>query len=522
MPAGDLFFVSQLVRAMRAYWLRGTVVFLVILSGVVAANLVCPRTYHSEARIYVRLGRETVHLDPTATTGQTVQLADSREREIFSVLELLRSRALFENVVDQLGVDSIVNERCSYSFGGSTDWSYVLDGHWQPPVDKQCPPPVDAEPGAKPDRQTADAGALRLRESAVRKLMQSISCSSPKGSNVIIVSCTAPSPFSAQERLQCLLENYQTQHLRVNRISGSLAFFDTQAKEKKAILDAKLLERRDAKNRIAVASVESQRELLSKEAAAITESLLLAQAAAAAAEARLESLMAVMPALDDDEELQQASGTSVDALNLMRNRLFELEIEHQRLQAQLQPAHPRLKAIGEQVAQTKTLLLRQEIAVERSTILERKKKIAAAEAQRAEVYAKLRTLNEDEVQIADIDRKVALLETEYRKADENREQARIDDELAKRQISNINVAQSPSFSARPVSPNLGLNLVLGAALAFGGALAVTFYAAVRNGLAVLHPEPATARPASAGTTKLYPPSEPLFRSAGQHPMKNGA
>ena len=103
MPTGDFLFLSQLASAMRAYWLRGTATFLILITGAGIATLVCPRTYQSEARIYVRLGRETVHLDPTATTGQTVQLADSREREIFSVLELLRSRALFEKVVDQLG-----------------------------------------------------------------------------------------------------------------------------------------------------------------------------------------------------------------------------------------------------------------------------------------------------------------------------------------------------------------------------------------------------------------------------------
>src|SRR5262245_27952056 len=118
MPVADFLFLSELVRALRVYWLRGTLSFFVVMSLACGAAMLWPRTYQSEARIYVRLGRETVHLDPTATTGQTVQLADSREREISSVLELLRSRALYENVVDQLGVDSILYERRNYSFGG--------------------------------------------------------------------------------------------------------------------------------------------------------------------------------------------------------------------------------------------------------------------------------------------------------------------------------------------------------------------------------------------------------------------
>src|SRR5579863_6578297 len=116
MPVSDFIFLSHLADALRAYWRRASVTFLLLIAGVGAATMVWPRTYQSEARIYVQLGRETVHLDPTATTGQTVHLSDSREREIFSVLELLRSRALYEKVVDELGVNSILHEKHSYRF----------------------------------------------------------------------------------------------------------------------------------------------------------------------------------------------------------------------------------------------------------------------------------------------------------------------------------------------------------------------------------------------------------------------
>jgi uncharacterized protein involved in exopolysaccharide biosynthesis len=232
--------------------------------------------------------------------------------------------------------------------------------------------------------------------------------------------------------------------------------------------------------------------------------------------------LAIVPQSERPDGLPQASGTSVGALDLMRARLFELEIERERLQAQLQPKNPRMTAITEQVAQAKTLLQRQEIVVERSTILELRKKIAAAETQHADVYAKLRTLNENEVAIADIDRQIKLLESEYRKADEYREQARTDEELTKRQISNINVAQSPSFSAKPVSPNVGLNLMLGFAVACGGALAVAFISAVRNGLAESQAATTFARAASPAANKFHPLPEALLRSTSQHPLTNGA
>ena len=245
----------------------------------------------------------------------------------------------------------------SYSFGGLTDWSYLLEGHLQPPVETERAAVATPESRATDHRETADVQQLRLRESAVRSLMQGISCTSPKSSNVIVVTCSASSPVAAKERLESLLENYQEQHLRVNRISGSLEFFDGQVQEKKHSLDAKLLERRDAKNRIAVGSVESQHDLLGKEAVAITGSLLDAQAACAAAEARLESLLAIMPESEQSGELDQASGTSVAALDLMRARLFELEIEKRAAVLQLHALHHRVSQANYRASRTDEIII---------------------------------------------------------------------------------------------------------------------------------------------------------------------
>ncbi len=40
----------------------------------VLVMLYCPRSYRSEAKLFLRIGRETVGIDPSATTGQTVSL----------------------------------------------------------------------------------------------------------------------------------------------------------------------------------------------------------------------------------------------------------------------------------------------------------------------------------------------------------------------------------------------------------------------------------------------------------------
>src|SRR4029079_12810294 len=70
------------------------VFFSATMTAVVGLLIFFPRTYSSEARLFVRLGKESVSLDPTATLGQTVAVNESRESEINSELEMLRSRVL--------------------------------------------------------------------------------------------------------------------------------------------------------------------------------------------------------------------------------------------------------------------------------------------------------------------------------------------------------------------------------------------------------------------------------------------
>src|SRR5580698_9202926 len=64
---------------------KGTLWFIVVVAATAAVILYWPRSYRSEAMLFVRLGRESVSLDPTATMGQTIAVSESRENEINSI-----------------------------------------------------------------------------------------------------------------------------------------------------------------------------------------------------------------------------------------------------------------------------------------------------------------------------------------------------------------------------------------------------------------------------------------------------
>src|SRR3954467_8535157 len=87
------------------WWHRKTVfsAFAVGMAITLLYLAIAPRKYRSEAKVLVRIGRESITLDPTATTGQFVAMAETRDSELHEVEELLASRATAEKVVDQFG-----------------------------------------------------------------------------------------------------------------------------------------------------------------------------------------------------------------------------------------------------------------------------------------------------------------------------------------------------------------------------------------------------------------------------------
>lgn len=102
--------ISRIGRAVYSNRGKAGTTFIATLAITVALITLVPRKYGSEAVLFVRLGRETVSLDPTATTGSTISVYESRENEINSVRDMLQSRAILERTVDKLGAEVVLGE----------------------------------------------------------------------------------------------------------------------------------------------------------------------------------------------------------------------------------------------------------------------------------------------------------------------------------------------------------------------------------------------------------------------------
>ena len=69
-PAESNLSVGEVLAALRRQKWKMAVFFLFVMAAVTVSTAMTESRYESVAKLFVRLGRENVALDPTATLGQ--------------------------------------------------------------------------------------------------------------------------------------------------------------------------------------------------------------------------------------------------------------------------------------------------------------------------------------------------------------------------------------------------------------------------------------------------------------------
>jgi uncharacterized protein involved in exopolysaccharide biosynthesis len=464
--------VRDACRILFRHKRKMAVAFCATLAVVVMAVIVWPRSYRSESRLLVRLGKESVGLDPTASLGQTVSVEGLRENEINSEIDMLRSRVVLEDVVKRIGAQNILNSGA----GGEPG---LLDGV------------MSALRSAK----TWLNGDTDPTERAIAKLEKTLSVTAPRKSNVVVVTCKAREPKLAQQILKAYLDAYLVMHVKANRTSGSYDFFVDQSELVREQLTLANEELRDAKNKNGLASVEGQRQNVQAQANAIELALLENERAKSSSEAKIAALRKTLAELPEQQLAEEIDAPSL-ATDTMRNELYKVQILEKEASSRYTALHPTVIALRRQVEETRKILAAEEsrashktkrlspvhqsvqtdLAAEQATAAARQAESSSLKQQFDAVQSKIRALNDNELRITELSRKVELLEASYRNYATNREQARIDQALELGRISNVNVVQPASLLAKPSNPRLQLTLLVGLFLATVGAVLVAFVA----------------------------------------------
>ncbi len=107
--------------ALWRYKWRALAVCLVAIGAGVAFIVYMPKKYESEAKLFVRIGRENATLDPTVIKGDQIAVASSqsRETEINSIVEHLKSRGILQKAMDKVypadGSESDIERERAYA-----------------------------------------------------------------------------------------------------------------------------------------------------------------------------------------------------------------------------------------------------------------------------------------------------------------------------------------------------------------------------------------------------------------------
>lgn len=453
MPTRDQFieiyrFVHQ---AIARHCKRGFKVFIVAAVLALAGATFMPRSYYSEARLFVRFGREN-QVDPTASGGQMVALYESRESEINSLIEILKSRAIFDRVVDELTPEFVLFGRA-----GRSQRSEVGD-----------------------QKSEAVTQPTKRHQFAVSRLIKEVTISAPRKSNIITVSCKARSPAVAQQIVSKLVEVYQDEHVRVHRSPGSYEFFRQQADQSLAAWEKAADELRAAKDRLGIVTLEGRRKHLDDTVAEINMRRLANQSEAKATQAKIAALDEQIARLPEKLITQETTGANA-AADGMRQTLYTLEAQEHDLSAKMQDSHPRLIAVRKQVAELREVLEQQphdrvqateainpsRQSLELSLLTEKSNadSLAAADralaAQQEQLRGELAEHNAQSIAIDELTQRMTLAEGNHKEYAQRLEQARISRTLDEERLSSLSLVQPASYVATPAGPRRSVVLAVG-------------------------------------------------------------
>jgi uncharacterized protein involved in exopolysaccharide biosynthesis len=437
------------------------IVFALTMALCVLLLTLLPRKYGSEAKLLVRVGRESVGLDPTATPNEVAAIREPDETEIQSILDVMQSRAVLATAVDLLGTNNIFEN----SSGSEQDRTKA----------------IDMLKGAI----SIDGGRSSL-------------------SRVITVHSRFRSPQAAQTLLQGFLDAFLVKHLQANRASGSYDFFLKQIDTLKQRLAESSAALRDGKNELDLVTVESERNHIDDRKGRIKEEIGIATSELASTEAAVNAVEQQLADLPERMVTQEVSGLSDDPFGSTLRRLFELQIREKELLSKYTEHHAMVLSVRQQINQAKQILaqqktpsslktnavnptfqqLRMTLLTDMAKATSLRARIGSLRNQYQELKDQLKALNEHEGHIVRLKQNVAVLNKVLVTYSEKLEHTRMDRTLQSEGMSNINVFQPPTLIRLPVFPKteffLLFGLMLGATAGVGSAFAREYVDSLRK------------------------------------------
>ena len=464
--------------------------FLAVVITVTFGTLIAPRIYQSDAKIMLRLGRENVALDPTVPSGPILSVGQTREAELKSEIEILKSADLIAKVVEEIGPAKFLNPskempEKSESIGGKLREaiSEFKEGFRQV---------LEGVVGSS-KKDTSDP--LKDRYNAIQLVANNLHAEALKNSNIITITFEAGNRRLAKRTIDKLIDFFLEKHMNIHRPAGSYEFFDEQTAETRKTLAEAEENLRTLKNSTGIASLEEQRKVLLERISGLQRHTEETKSALAASRAKILSLGRTLASLPPTITAQETTGNPSPVTNSMRARVYELQLKEQDLLSRYNENSRPVQEIHRQIAEAQALLSKEEQTFTQvttapnlaykeieSALLAEKANFSSLQA-RSEVVqgqlkaalGELKTINDSEIKLSRVQREMSIQEVNYRRYYEKLEQARIDQALEIGKISNVSIVQPATLPMNPIKPNKVRNLALGLFLGLFGGIGLAFF-----------------------------------------------
>ncbi len=478
MSANAQLTLSQILSAILRHKLKSLLVFTLVMMMVVVLFVVWPRKYGSEGRLYVQRGGNSQGISPIVTNSG-VMVQDSHETEIRSVVEIIKSRAVVETVVDEIGAEEILKspfddllpEISLSSFFKKSSGSKVKG--------------ISAE----------DYDELKRREAAVEILQNSLVVYTEKQTSVISVFAKGNSPELAKRLVQSVFDETRRIYMSVHSVKGSAEFFEEQVEQAENRFTLSLKAQESFRNKEGILSVYAARGTLDKIVSELEQQIISAEVEVDSTGKKVDSLS------QDFKTIKQSvavptEGVEDESFERAQELLFNAEDQLAGLRLQLSPSHPRVVQQEERlrVLRASTAKLQQSSRVESElqlnpTYEKMKVELATAKAGFHAAKARLKSLNEKynfhrkrqkemnslEVQSQQLSNNVDTARQEWELFKNKGIEAMASGKLDESQLSSVVVIQAPNWVVKPISPKASMFLPLGAVMGVLAGLGVALF-----------------------------------------------
>jgi uncharacterized protein involved in exopolysaccharide biosynthesis len=464
LTAGDV------ARSLFRHWKKAFAVFCLVLTATVCWIVFKPCEYESVAQVYVGVGHENNTLDPSATVGQNLNIQQTLESEVNSMLHILKSRETAAIAVDEIGVDVILADDIA---GESADESATTNKNLISNFKGWL---SDAKNTVLPTRF-----AETPRDRAIRLIQKRSMIWSPKKSNVIEISCKAGHPLLAKKIANAMTNAFIAEHLRVTGTEGSVQYFVKEAGEIEGRLLKTEQELTVAKSSAGLVSIEGQKLILEDQAKSIRTRAIASTSMLDSSRAKVEELKSILKTIPARVDADQRTSQENLGWYTLREKLFELQIREHEMKSKYSADKPEVIAVVKQRKEIEKILATQSQTASESisspnptyqlfqqallneqaqvTFLLAEKK--SLENQMQKCLADFETLNENVVGIAELERKQQILETSYLASAARMEQAKILQGFEMAKISSVHNLQSASLDVTPTGLGRAKTLLLG-------------------------------------------------------------